>query len=156
MKIMMSVPGAANPALQRRRRGAYGSAGFTVIELMIVVAVIAILSAIALPSYSAYMARGYRAEARAALMQAAQWMERVATATGTYPSALPNTLKSVPSDTYSIAANVDTDGLTFTLTATAKGRQANDRCGNYTLTNAGETGVTGATGGASASECWGR
>ena len=48
--------------------------GFTLIEVMIVVAIVAILSAIALPSYTEYIRRGNRAEARAGLLQAAQWM----------------------------------------------------------------------------------
>ena len=53
-----------------------GSAGFTLIELMITLAVIAILTMIALPSYSSYLARAKRADARSQLVQAAQFMQR--------------------------------------------------------------------------------
>ena len=50
--------------------------GFTLLELMITVIVIAILASIALPSYQDYLRRGYRADAKAALMENAQFMER--------------------------------------------------------------------------------
>lgn len=131
--------------------------GFTLIELMVVVAVVAILSAIAYPSYAEYVRRGHRAEARAGLLQAQQWMERAATATGTYPltAAFPAALKSVPNDRYDISV-ASADGATFTLTATPKGAQAGDKCGNYTLSNTGLRGAAGVTSGAIVTECWGR
>lgn len=58
--------------------------GFTLIEVMIVVAIVAILAAIAMPSYQEYLRKGKRAEARAALMELMQQQERYATQRNTY------------------------------------------------------------------------
>lgn len=148
----MTMPRSTNTIIMKRK-----NQGFTLIELMIAVAVVGILGAIAIPSYSEYVRRGHRAEARAGLLQAAQWLERASTATGTYPltAAFPSALASVPSNRYGISLN-STDGRTFTLTATPKGAQTGDKCGNYTLTQSGLRGANGATTGTIVSDCWGK
>lgn len=132
--------------------------GFTLIEVMIVVAIVAILSAVALPSYSEYIRRGHRAEARASLLQAQQYMERAATATGLYPSDLPASLKAVPSNRYDISATVAANQSSFTLTGAPKGSQSGDKCGSYTLTNTGLRGANGKTSGQTGydADCWGK
>jgi type IV pilus assembly protein PilE len=61
-----------------------GSRGFTLLEILIAVVLVAILAAIAIPSYSSYLIRGQRAQAKAALQQAAQFLERNYTTTGCY------------------------------------------------------------------------
>ena len=127
--------------------------GFTLIELMIVVAIIAILAAIALPSYNSYIMRSKRSEAKSGLQAAAVWLERVSTSTGTYLPAggtLPAELSSVPSGAY-VISYASPDGSSYTLTATAQGSQTADACGNFSLTNTGTQQVTGALG---AQECW--
>lgn len=132
--------------------------GFTLIEVMIVVAIIGILSSIAYPSYTEYVRKGHRASAKAALLQAAQWMERAATATGTYPvtANFPANLKTVEGDRYTIEA--ESDGATFNLTATPKGAQSGDKCGNFTLTNTGLPGANGKKSGEAGydASCWGK
>lgn len=149
------------PAMQAVSRSPYKNPqqGFTLIEMMIVVAVISILAAVAYPSYTEYVRRGYRAEARAGLLQAAQWMERASTATGSYPTPAAfraTTLGTVPSATYSITINDDSTGSAYVLTATAQNAQAGDRCGAFTLRQDGLRGAKGkkANEAGYESSCW--
>ena len=130
--------------------------GFTLIELMIVVAIVGILSAVAYPSYTEYVRRGHRADARAGLLQAQQWLERAATATGSYPTALPATLTWANDSTkrYTISIGGPATTSTFTLTATPKGAQVGDKCGNFTVTHTGLRGAKGVTTGNIVTECW--
>ena len=139
--------------------------GFTLIELMIVVAIVGILSAIAYPSYAEYIRKGHRADARAGLLQAQQWLERASTATGVYPVsgsapdyALPSTLTWAGDTTkrYTIGFQGAPTTATFTLVATRKagGPQATDRCGDFTLTNTGIRNIVNYAAGTTATECW--
>lgn len=132
--------------------------GFTLIEMMIVVAIVGILTAIAYPSYAEYIRRGHRADARAGLLQAQQWLERSATATGLYPTALPATLTWAGDTTkrYTIGFDGAATNATFTLIATrrAGSPQATDRCGDMTLTNTGARGAKSYTVSDVEAECW--
>lgn len=132
--------------------------GFTLIELMITVAIIGILVAVALPSYRAYIERGQRANAKIVLLEAAQLMERYRSSNFKYIAAdgttppLPAQLQVAPSEgtkRYDVA--LVADATSFTLTATPSGWT--DRvCGALTLTNLGEKDQ--ATG--DAATCWNR
>ncbi len=137
--------------MQRRHRG------FTLIELMIVVAVVGILTAIALPSYKEYIARGHRADARAGLLQTQLWLERASTALGTYPTTLPAT-QTWANDTnqhhYLIGLKAGSSNSNFTLVATRRGAQTGDRCGDFTLTNTGTRAADNVKSGTTAEECW--
>lgn len=116
--------------------------GFTLIELMIVVAVIAILAAIAIPSYLEQSRKGRRADAMRAVGEYQLALERWRAENPTYgacPSGVTcsGTRPSLPtSDYYTISeSGVSATGYTITAARTAGGKQENDRCGSLSATN---------------------
>ncbi len=140
-------------------RPARRSSGFTLIEVMIVVTIIGILSAIGFPAYTDYIARGNRSEATAALLEARQFMERYYGANNRYSTAadgnpaLPTRLQTIPAGgptryTLSVAATVNS----YTLTATPSGSMASDKCGSLTITNTGVKGRSST--GPTVADCW--
>jgi type IV pilus assembly protein PilE len=161
-----------------------GSSGFTLIEIMVAVALVAVLASIAIPSYSAYVVRGQRAAAKAALEQTAQFLERNYTTSGCYTFTtalgcnggdataavvLPATY--APSDggtsTYVIALGAPPAGAAagqgFTVTATPCAGSCpggsgftDPDCNVLTLDNTGLKAATGTIGKTNPDFCWGR
>ena len=129
-------------------------AGFTLIELMIVVAVVAILAAIAVPSYQEQVRKSRRAQAKADIVEYVQMAERFFTVNNTYVGfALPATVsprEAGATARYNLAASTQT-ATQFVLTATATGPQASDRCGDLSVSN---TGLKTESGSATLAECW--
>lgn len=135
-------------------------AGVTLIELLIVVVVVGILAAVAVPSYQDYVRQANRAEAKGIMLEAAQFMERNYTTTNCYHRtdnsctsaanlALPAGLDQSPKTgtaKYTIAAAYSTTapctlGQCFTLSATPTGSMTGDQCGTLTLSQAGAQGA---------------
>jgi type IV pilus assembly protein PilE len=130
------------------------SRGFTLIELLIALACVALLASLAWPSYQSLMARSQRAQARAALLQAAHWMERAASANGSYPltADVPASVLQIEGQRYKMT--VASTAQSFSLSATPLGTQAADACGVLTLNQLGVRSVQGAS--QTAAQCWSR
>jgi type IV pilus assembly protein PilE len=132
--------------------------GFTLIELMIVVAIIGILAAIAYPSYTEYVQRGKRSEAKVALLEAVQNLERYYSANGTYlnSTALAAVfVTAVPASAtayYNIAVSGTPTRSAFMLRATRAGSMASDACGEYQIDQTGSRTLSSAT--KSVADCW--
>ena len=129
--------------------------GFTLIELMIAVAIVALLAAIAVPSYNRYVEKSRRTDATTALTRIAGQLERCYTQFGKYNHAnctqytdVNKGLKSEDGDyDLTIAAVAGSNAKqSYVLTATPRGdgSQANDKkCKTFTLSNVGAKGSTG-------------
>ena len=140
--------------------------GFTLMELMVVVAIIGIIAAVAYPSYIKSAYKGRRAEGKAALNLAAQTLERCYANYGLYNSGncaevatLTSGTLSQPEKYYTISfktPSTDITGTSYLVTATAvsTGPQAKDTgCTTFTMNSTGQQG-SGSSTTTDAGSCW--
>jgi type IV pilus assembly protein PilE len=129
------------------------SAGFTLIELMITVAIIGILAAIAYPSYTEYVKKTRRAEIAEVLTEQAQTLERsYSRNNGTYSAAGLSTGNAY----YTITSTVNAQDFTLTAAPISTAMMNNDKCGSFVITNTGARSNTGLATGTTSATCWGR
>lgn len=152
----------------------YREMGFTIIELMIVVAIIGLLAGIGVPSYREYVNKSKRAEGKAALTAAAARLERYYSLNNCYPSSACGSPAATDSPSALTAAGIQGfsgensakayynisltfAAQTFTVTASPKAPHTDAKCGNLTLSNTGRkwTQSNGSTDDASRVDgCW--
>jgi type IV pilus assembly protein PilE len=131
--------------------------GFTLIEAMIVVAILGIIVAFGYPSYRDQVMKSRRADGMGALLELADRMERHYSDVGTYTQAdgsdvtVADVFPGFSSDYYTLSIDSQ-DTIGFQVSSAPKGSQLKDKCGTFTLNSQGVQSVSG--GSLPTDECW--
>ena len=135
--------------------------GVTLMELMVVMAILGILAAVGIPTYRNYMIRTNRAEAKIALLQLQTAQEKFYMQNNTFTDNISDAspdglglLSTTETGKYDIAIDLGDDGQTYTATASPHaggGQEDDDSCADFTITQRGTRGVSGPKG---AQSCW--
>jgi type IV pilus assembly protein PilE len=133
---------------------------FTLIEMMIVIAIVGILAAIAYPSYTDYVKRAHRSDITGLLTETAQQLERFYSRNGQYsdvagPPAVGLEITQ-GNRVYALVAERDVQAFKLTATPIAVGMMSRDKCGGFVLDNVGKRDNLNVAGGATPQLCWGR
>jgi type IV pilus assembly protein PilE len=131
--------------------------GFTLIELVIAMLVFAILTAIAVPSFSAYTQRAHRSDATRTMTVDAQALERCYSQAFTYVGCaqVPGTA-TTPLGYYSVSATLTANSYTLTAVPVSPGPQTSDSaCQTFGLNNAGTQTALDGGGNSNTQTCWG-
>ena len=124
-----------------RKNRVISQQGFTLIELMVTVAIVVILTMIAFPNYQSYLISSKRAEAQSHLFAIAQYLESQYNASFQYPQPdnIPSQLTTPQHLATHYVFEVDsTSGQNFTIKATPTSRQKDSLCGVLTLDSKGD------------------
>ena len=146
------------------RRTHNRNAGFTLIELIIVAAIIGIIAAFAYPAYQDSVQKARRADGKGALLELSQFMERNFTEANRYDLDRAGNAVALPFDESPAGADagdrfytITLSNLavsTFQLNAAPANGQTDDKCGTLTFNQAGVKAITGADAGVTAADCW--
>jgi type IV pilus assembly protein PilE len=129
--------------------------GFSLIEAMIVVAILGIIVAFGYPSYRDHVIKSRRAEGMGELLELADRLERHYSDTGTYDDVTVSDIfhATTAKGHYALAiVAAETDAIQFAITATPQNGQEKDKCHTFKLTSQGVKTVSG--GSLPADECW--